>query len=204
MSKLLSTLSSVPRVPRTVSAAAVGRLRAENAKSEGEPRDEAAGEDEDGKDGDAASGKDRAADADANADAGADDDEGGDGKGDEDKGDRDSEGQDGTASAVAAETARCQAIVTSKEGMANPALAHELAFDTSEDRMSAERAIRVLGKAGPAAKSAKGGALGAALAGQGDGLGPDAPAKAGSPRENQLKSVGASLFGKDKAARAAR
>lgn len=53
-----------------------------------------------------------------------------------------------TATAVSAETSRIKAIVTSKAGMENPALAHELAFDTDGGRMSAERAERFLAKAG--------------------------------------------------------
>lgn len=149
---MLKATTSVPRVARATTAAAVAKL---NATAEDEDNEEAAAAEDDGQE------EEAAAEADDTEETAAAEDDGGE---DDDDGDMNA--------AVDAETQRISAIVTSEAGMANPTLAHQLAFDTSDGRMSAARAKKVLDAAGPASAQGKG-KLNNALKGNGHGLGAD-------------------------------
>lgn len=125
------------------------------------------------------------------------------------EGDEPDDGDDGEdddapdkAAAASAATARCQAIITSKAGMANPALAHTLAFEADAETgvlMSASQAQTILKAAGPAKQA---GGLAGKMGLYAATPGPDA--NAGKGGSSDPVAVAGSLFGKRKAARAAR
>lgn len=120
-------------------------------------------------------------------DASADDDEESAEGGEPAEGD-DDEDESGPQAAVNAETNRVLAIVGSPEGLANPAMAVELASaDEDGHRMSATRAIKLLKSSGP---KTGGGRLDAKLRGQTAGLGPDGES-GGQPQSSADKRAAA-------------
>lgn len=101
-------------------------------------------------------------------------------EGDEDETDETPDGDEKTesASAVNAETKRVLGIVGSNAGLANPALAIELAgVDEDGHRMSAKRATSLLQSAGASSKKTK--TLAGKVTGHSGGLAPDSEAAAG-------------------------